>query len=335
MLRKISVLILLFCLALPAMAMAQVYTTTGTKQTPIFNPNIQTEDWGAKYININRWWSQGYNGKGIKIAVIDTGIDYTHADLRDNIGGGVSVVSYTRDFMDDEGHGTHVAGIIGAQDNGIGSKGIANGAKIYAVKALNQDGQGTVDDLTKGIRWCIANDIDIINMSVALSNDELWTPQFKRLEAAINEAYYEHGIYIVAATGNEGVAHVSYPAAFPAVIGVGAVYEHVGSLTGKEYPMWADFSNYGRYVEVVAPGTFVYSTYPLGMETFWNAPAVGYEFNTGTSMAAPYVTGFLAILKQKHPADSLYRLRQRLHENTVKIGKPGEAGYGMIKAITQ
>lgn len=337
--KRIGLIILLLIFVFPSFAFAEVYTAEmktksinlETKPLQIYSPTIQTPDWGIKYININRWWSQGYNGKGVKIAVIDTGIDYLHHDLRDNVAGGVSFVPYTKSYMDDHSHGTHVAGIIAAQNNRIGSVGVAYGAKVYGVKALDNNGSGTVANLVKAVRWSIDNDMDIINMSVAMTDDEIGTPDFKALEKVINEAYSK-GIYIVAASGNEGRGRVSYPANFPVVIAVGAVYEHVGSVTGKLYPMWADFSNYGRKVEVVAPGAFVYSTYPRAIETFWNSPVVGYEFETGTSMASPYVSGFLAVLKQKHPKESMYKLRTRLHANTVKLGKAGQTGHGMIKA---
>lgn len=341
MMKRIGLMILLLIFVFPSFALAEVYTaemktksiSLETKPLQVYNPNVQTPDWGIKYIDINRWWSQGYNGKGVKIAVIDTGIDYLHHDLRGNVAGGVSVVPYTKSYMDDHSHGSHVSGIIAAVNNRIGSIGVAHGAKLYAVKALDSDGSGTVANLVKAVRWSIDNGMDIINMSIGMTDDEVGTADFKALEKAINEAYSK-GIYIVAASGNEGRSKVSYPANFPVVIAVGAVYEHVGSVTGKTYPMWANFSNYGRKVEVVAPGAFIYSAYPRAIETFWNSPVVGYEFETGTSMATPYVSGFLAVLKQKYPNDSMYKLRTRLHQNTVKVGTVGQTGHGMIK-VTQ
>ena len=110
--------------------------------------------------------SLGLTGKGVKVAVIDTGIDLHHPDL--HVAGGVSEVSYTKSYNDDNGHGTHVAGIIGALNNSIGVVGVAPDVSLYAVKALDQDGRGDLGDIIAGIDWAIRNHMNIVNLSLTM-----------------------------------------------------------------------------------------------------------------------------------------------------------------------
>jgi len=119
---------------------------------------------GISHIQATESQQLGYSGKGIKVGVIDTGIDYNHEDL--HVSGGTSVITGTTDYSDDNGHGTHVAGTIAALNNDIGVIGVAPQAELYAIKALDQYGNGNYSEVISGIEWAIDNQMDIINMSL-------------------------------------------------------------------------------------------------------------------------------------------------------------------------
>ncbi len=224
--------------------------------------------WGVDRIDAELAWSYS-TGLGVKVAVVDTGIDYTHPDLKDNCKGGVNILSSRRSPMDDNGHGTHVAGIIAASNNSIGVVGVAPEASLYAVKVLGRSGSGWVTDIIKGLEWCVVNKMDVVNMSLGSPSD---APDF---EKACNNARAA-GVILVAAAGNEG-SDVSYPAAYDSVIAV--------SATDKSNNV-ASWSNFGPEVDIAAPGVSIYSTYMGG----------GYATMSGTSMAAPHVAGTLALI---------------------------------------
>lgn len=317
---------LFFCF--PAVSHAEAYLLG--KPEPVTSMAYTTKqepNWGIRYTNIQKFWKQGSTGKGVRIAIVDTGIDVNHPDLKGSIYGSVNYVKGAKSGIDDNGHGTHVAGIIAAKDNSIGSVGIAPGARLYSVKVMNKDGIGSVSDISRGIRWSIDHKMQIINLSLGMTDDELGTSQFRQLEKVLNEAYRK-GILIVAASGNDGVSPVEYPANFPSVIAVGAASE------GRK-PVWADFSNYSNKIEVIAPGDFVYSTIPRYMRGEFSG-RMGYDYYMGTSMASPYVAGFLAILKQRNPHYSASKLRTfALRKNVMDIGTKGKddyTGYGFIYA---
>ncbi|MGB3261915.1 S8 family serine peptidase [Paenisporosarcina sp.] len=277
----------------------------------IIKLSAQMEDWGIASTRVPSAWNSGFTGKGIKVAVIDSGIS-THSDLQ--IAGGVSTVSYTSSYNDDEGHGTHVAGIIGARNNSFGVKGVAYETELYAVKAFNRDGEAYLSDLIEGIDWSIANGMDIINLS---SGTQTSTRSFLNV---VNKAY-DSGLLIVAAAGNDGAPDglddtVDFPARYASVIGVGAVDRYFGR---------ASFSSTGPEVEVAAPGVDILSTYLDNQ----------YAYMSGTSMATPYVTGQLALLKQAYPELTNDQLRQVLTDHTLDLGKTGRDplfGYGFIQA---
>jgi minor extracellular protease Epr len=336
--KKIIISMLLLLLSFPIVGQAKVFTTgevTKIKPStaPAVFPNLiksQYLDWGIKATNVEKMWQLGYSGKNnIKIAIVDTGIS-THPDLR--IYGGVSFIK-GEDYQDRNGHGTFVAGEIAAKNNNIGVKGISYDAKIYAVKVMGADGSGEVTDLISGIKWCIDNHMNIINLSLGLSADEIGTPAFKELEKLINEAWSKN-MLIVAAAGNDGKNGVLYPSAFKNVISVSSVSQHLYPSTGRYGLMISDFSNYGNKIEVSAPGCFIFSTYPLNLEPFWS-PFQGYEVESGTSMAVPFISSYLALLKEKYKGENNVQIRNRLHSGSyVKdIGSHGKDplyGYGFM-----
>ena len=234
--------------------------------------------WGVNRIDAEWAWATS-RGAGVGVAVIDTGIDKDHADLDDNIAGGINFVGKPswkpadpNKWDDDNGHGTHVAGIIAAEDNDIGVVGVAPSASLFGVKVLDKTGSGYISDVIAGIEWCIAqaalDNVHVINMSLGTDTD------VPSLEAACDLAAAA-GLLVVAAAGNDGTA-VDYPGAYSSVIAVAA------TDINDARPSW---SSPGSAVAIAAPGVDVTSTWKGG----------GYAAKSGTSMATPHVAGTLAL----------------------------------------
>lgn len=275
------------------------------KPTPVQLPQVLP--WGIDRTDAELSWgiSTGY---GVKVAVVDTGIDYTHPDLDANVAGCVTFVWRTTDCRDDNGHGTHVAGTIAAENNGIGVVGVAPNASLYGVKVLDRTGSGYVSDVIAGIDWSADNGMNVITMSLGSGSD------VSALHAAVDSAY-SRGIVIVASAGNEN-GTISYPARYSSVIAVTAT----DSGNNK-----ASFSNYGPEAELAAPGVSIYSTYKGGT----------YATLSGTSMAAPHVTGTVALLLEANPGMTPLEVRSRLQSTSTDIGTPGwdpYFGHGLVNA---
>lgn len=274
----------------------------------------QTQDWGIVRTDAPAAWESEFTGKGVKIAIVDTGIA-AHEDLV--VEGGVSFVSYTSSYSDDYGHGTHVAGIIGARNNALGTVGIAPESSLYAVKVLDNNGSGYLSNVAAGIDWAITNKMNIINLSLGSSSSST------TLKKAVDSAYSK-GILVVAAAGNSGTSsgsgdNVQYPARYDSVIAVAAT-----DINDKR----AYFSSTGNTVEVAAPGVDIVNTYLNNQ----------YAKMSGTSMAAPYATGNLALIMQAYPGLSAASLRIKLRESTKDLGSAGKDtwfGYGLIQAPDQ
>lgn len=287
----------------------------------------QVTDWGIEKVKADVAQKSGLSGAGVKIAILDTGVDMSHPDLR--ISGGKCFISedltqnICSSYADNNGHGTHVAGVIAAQDNTIGVVGVAPSSNIYALKVLNHEGIGTTSSIIAGIEWAITNKIDIINLS-------LTTPTSDNAMKEIIDTAYKKGILVVAAVGNNGNSFgntdtVEYPAKYSSVIGVGSI-----NRNNVRVPTSAT----GLGVEVVAPGYQIYSTVPKNYDT--DGLQDGYTWMTGTSMAAPFITGLLATYKENYPEKSNVELRELLIQNAVDLGNPGKDnwyGYGLAQAI--
>lgn len=231
-----------------------------------------------------------YKGKNIKVAVIDSGID-THDEL--NTKGWVDFSDTVHGYKptDNSGHGTAVAGVIAGRINGIGMEGIASDADIYSVKVLDMENAAPVSAVVKAIQWCIENEIDIINMSFGMDTDSV-------LLHGIVEQAYDKGILMIAAAGND-TETVQYPAAYPQVMAVGSVGEHLEI---------SDFSCRGG-VEVVAPGENAQTTGFVG----------SYMKTSGTSIAAAHVTGVAAAVKSARHSLSGNQLRQAIVESATSL----------------
>ncbi|RDI45624.1 S8 family peptidase [Falsibacillus pallidus] len=274
---------------------------------------------GVELIKAPEIWGQA-KGTGIKVAVLDTGCDTSHPDLKDRIAGGRN---FTEDdngdpnsFMDYNGHGTHVCGTIAASMNGQGVVGVAPEAEILMLKVLGKDGSGQYEWITNAIQYAIDQKVDIISMSLGGPSDE------KELHDVIKKAVLENGILVVCAAGNEGdgrseTDEFGYPGGYNEVISVGSVNLERGS---------SDFSNSNNEVDVVAPGEKITSTFLGGK----------YATFSGTSMATPHVAGSLALLKELTQKTFERKLTEpelyaQLVKRTVPLGySPKEEGNGLV-----
>ncbi|KMY51918.1 S8 family peptidase [Peribacillus loiseleuriae] len=287
----------------------------------IVKTNGQVVDWGHEPVGVAQSRKAYFTGEGVKVAVIDTGISMNHPDLA--IAGGVTFVENTTSYNDDNGHGTHVAGIIGAKDNDIGVVGVAPDAELYAIKVLAKDGEGNQTDVIAGIEWAIQHDIDIINLSITSPIDSITLR--KVLERAD-----EQGIIVTAASGNEenGIrqpigSDIMFPARYPTVIAVGSINKQLHKSA---------FSYFGPSLDYTAPGEDIYSTYIIEGEQ-----KTGYTSMSGTSMATPYVTGTIALYKQAYPTLTMHQLKKAMQQKAIDLGEKGKDpyyGYGLIQSPT-
>ena len=253
-----------------------------TEYNPLF-------DWGISKIGANLVHPTN-KGTGIKVAVIDTGINYLHDDLKKNLGildpegWGYNFLSPGSLPIDDNGHGTHVAGIIAAALNEDVVVGVAPEANLYALKVLNSAGSGYTSDIIAAIEWASANGIQVISMSLGSSVGSI------SLQAACDDAFLNHNIVLVAAAGNNGAArtgtNILYPARYGNVIAVGA--------TDKSN-VRAYFSNTGPELDLMAPGVSILSDY-IDVNPTDGLPNHDTMTMSGTSMAAPHVAGTAALI---------------------------------------
>ena len=278
------------------------------------------EQWALDTLRLPKAWSTS-TGCGTTIAIVDSGVDLDHPDLRDRIVGGIDLVDGDDQPDDENGHGTHVAGIAAAgADNGIGVAGAAPCASIMPVRVLDAEGSGSDETIAEGIRWAAAHGADVINLSLGESGI------IGRLRAggAMNDAIldaHEQGAVIVAASGNDGAPHLrNYRIQVPVIV-VGATNAHGDA---------AEFSNYGDRRMLAAPGEDILSTAPPGRTTIWADGTDGYEPLDGTSMASPYVAGVAALLvAQGLDADQVAEV---LAETAQDPGDDIRLGAGLIDA---
>jgi subtilisin len=292
---------------------------------------------GANEWNLNRVgaptaWSEGATGAGVVVAVLDTGVDRSHADLRENIWTNLGEIAGDRidndgngwiddvfgwnfaagsnDTLDRNGHGTHVAGTIAAVRNGWGATGVAPDAKIMPVSVLSDTGGGRSSDVAAGIRYAVSNGADIINLSLGGG--------FSSQIASAIEFAWEQGVLVVAASGNQSANIPEYPARHSGewdnVISVSG-YDRGGSLAG--------FSNRvgsSGAVQLDAPGREIYST----------VPGSGFALYSGTSMAAPHVAGVAALLLSGHAGLSPAGVRNVL----LATATPAARGSDALGSVT-
>ncbi|KAA0813138.1 hypothetical protein EI976_05030 [Bacillus licheniformis] len=234
-------------------------------------------------------------GEGVSIALLDSGISKKKNQI--TIKGGISFKE-TDNYVDLNGHGTHIAGIINS---------IAPKADIYAVKVLDKKLSGSYDDLIKGIQWAIANNVDIISMS--LGGDK----KSESLHKAIKEAH-QKGIVVISSVGNNGYSvndTVTYPAKYDEVLGVGAL--------GKNKKKWFRTSR-GNGIDFLAPGEEILSNSLNGK----------YIKRSGTSISAAYATGVVALMIEQNKSLSNDEIKNILSQTAIPLGSKYEYGHGVL-----
>jgi subtilisin family serine protease len=311
-------------------------TASGVAHVWLDGVRKATLDKSVPQIGAPKAWAAGYNGKGVKIAVLDTGVDASHPDLKNQVVEAKNF-STSADAKDRVGHGTHVASIAagtGAKSGGK-YKGVAPGASILAGKVLDDTGSGDDSGILAGMEWAAAQGADVVNLSLGGMD----TPEEDPLEAAVNKLSAEKGILFAIAAGNSGPESVGSPGSANAALTVGAV---------DDKDKLAGFSSTGPRLgdgaikpDVTAPGVDITAASAKGslIEQEVGEKPAGYLTISGTSMATPHVAGAAAILKQQHPEWTYAELKGALTAST-KGGKytPFQQGSGRIqvdKAIKQ
>lgn len=279
--------------------------------TAFFTPNdpMFSQQYGPKSVRAPQAWDIQMGDEGVVVAVVDTGVDYAHEDLYGRIIKGYDFANNDTDPMDDQGHGTHCAGIIGATTNNrVGTAGIAQ-VSIMAVKVLDSQGSGYESWVASGIRYAVDHGAQVISMSLGSSSSS------SVMEDACNYAW-NNGVLVVAAAGNDYGGPVSYPAKYDSVMAVSAI----DSSNRLAY-----YSNIGPEIEVCAPGSSVLSTYPNNQ----------YKSMSGTSMACPHVAGVAGLVLSENPNLSNGEVRDILCDTAIDLGSSGwdqSFGYGKVNA---
>lgn len=267
-------------------------------------------DWGHKLLGIEGAWKWS-RGRGVKVAVLDTGCDMDHPDLKAGIKG-------SKDFTggsgagDKDGHGTFCAGVIGARADGRGIVGVAPYCDLYIAKVLGDDGQGGYGAIVRGIEWAMAIGCEVISMSIGGQK-----PWYKLHQAC--KAANARGCYIFAAAGNDARGlrdTIDYPARYQDPFAVGAVSKEM---------MRAGFSSAGSALDFMAPGVNNYSTHLNG----------NYTTMSGTSMATPFAAGVAALIIAKHkknpgntPINSRAALKEHMLRHAIKRPDMQGISYG-------
>ncbi|MFC4778502.1 S8 family peptidase [Paenibacillus sp. GCM10023252] len=283
--------------------------TAQEQQAIVPNDLLYSEyQWNLPSIETEKGWSRSKGNEQVIVAVLDTGVQQNHPDLQGKLVKGLNIVDSNAEPEDDVGHGTHVAGIIGATvNNGEGVAGVSWYNKIMPIKVLDSSGAGSTYSVAQGIIWAVDNGAKVINMS--LGN----YAQAEFLHDAIKYAY-ERDVVLIAASGNDNTERPGYPAAYPEVFAVGAT-----DAKSKR----ASFSNYGDYIDVAAPGASIASTYPGGQ----------YAALSGTSMASPHVAALAALIRSANPKLTNAEVMDIMRNSAVDLGTPGkdnDFGYGLI-----
>lgn len=289
------------------------------------NPGDTTKQWFHAAVNSQGAWNKA-DGSGVTVAVIDSGIDTSNNDFVDSTHRDhIEVLYSSKSFSsgeDDNGHGTHCAGIVAALDNSVGGLGMAPNARIISIKASNQYGQFNATDICQAINMAIEKNVDVISMSFGGSSKS------GSIEKLLKKAT-EKGIVCIAAAGNEGTNSLRYPAGYDCTLGVGAIdpYKDGGYVLAK-------YSNWGRWVDIAVPGTDIYSTIPDSTVTqtynFKGRITSGCSYGKldGTSMATPLVAGVAALIKSAHPGYGPEQIKNAILNSAPE--KVYTYGYGVV-----
>lgn len=274
-------------------------------------------DWGLRQFRIPEAWKSS-RGAGVRIAVLDTGIDANHRDLKNQVRAVANFTNSAYHVRDMQGHGTHCAGVIAAREDNQGMVGVCpdlgqSDGGLLIGKVLGDDGSGLGSWVTAGIDWAVAEGAEIISMSLGGR-----VPDKDIHEAIVRAA--EAGVLVIAAAGNDGGGgtqedRVNYPGRYAETIAVGAV--------GRD-ELIAEFSSRGEAVDIAAPGEKILSTFPGNK----------YVRLSGTSMATPFVAGVVGLICAQRELGTVDALRQLLYEHAEDAGPPGEDfsyGAGLIR----
>jgi type VII secretion-associated serine protease mycosin len=276
----------------------------------------ETMSYGLAQVSALDAWEFITGSQEIVIAVIDSGVKLDHPEFAGRLVGGYDFVNHDDQADDDMGHGTHVAGILAAAlDNGQGVAGVCPNCRLMPIKVLNESNVGSWSQLAQGILFAVDNGAQILNLSLGASVPSV------TLAEAIQYAL-DRDVIVVAAAGNYATDAPFYPAALDGVIAVGA--------TNNLNERWAR-SNYGSYIDLVAPGALIYSTF----NDFDNAYH-GYTYMSGTSMAAPFVSGVAGLLLSANHDLTAQQVTDALVAGAEDLGAAGwdpDFGYGRVSAL--
>jgi len=285
-------------------ATAHAFATTND---PYFTNGSQ---WYLSKMQVPAAWDLNTGAPGVVVAVLDTGVRASHPDLAGKVLAGRDFASGDSDPTDENGHGTAVAGLIGAASgNGTGMASVAWKTSILPVRVLDKDGSGSHSDIADGIVWATDQGADVINLSLG------GTGSSTTLQSAINYAWSK-GVVIVAAAGNNGDSVPCYPAACTNVVAVSA------TNSSDARTSW---SNYGSYVDIAAPGANILTL----------SGTNGYESMDGTSFSSPLTSGVVALMRAENPTLSNANIVNALLANADDIGASGkdnDFGYGRVNA---
>lgn len=290
--------------------------TSVNVRDPLYN-----EQYNLNIAKVPEVWSSGAAGQGITIAIVDTGVDLNHPDLKNKLVPGYNALldsTAISTTQDDNGHGTHVAGIAAAELNDRGIVGVAYQAKIMPVKAMDKKGEGTDDIIAEGIVWAVNHGARIINLSLGSDTETAI------LRSAVEYAV-ENGVLVVAAAGNfdplkESNPGINYPASYPKVIAVTAT---------DSKDQIADISATGSESILSAPGMNIVSDY------WTKEDGSTYGVADGTSMASSFVVGVAALIWSKHPDWNAEQVKIALENGAKDLGIPGrdeQYGFGRVDA---
>lgn len=272
---------------------AEANATTQATQTPN-DPNWGTE-WGAVKTNVPTVWDTTTGSSSVVIAMLDTGVQFNHEDLQNaHFVAGYDFVNRDSDPTDDDGHGTSVAGVLGAvANNGIDVAGLCWQCSLMPVKVLDSNGTGDYATLANGITWATDHGADVISMSLVGASDS------STLHSAVQYAH-SRGVVLVSAAGNFGTSAPYYPAAYAEVLGV------AGTQTDDTLYSWSD---YGSAVKLAAPGCNYTTLIGSGSANF-----------CGTSSATPMAAGIVGLLRSAYPNASNAQVEAAVESSAVKIG---------------
>lgn len=320
--------------------------------------------WFHAVLETEKVWDMGITGFGVRVAIVDSGINYTNPDLYPNLDFAASAtfVPGTADFMDDHGHGSHVAGIVAAANNQWGVIGVAPNATIIGVKVLNSLGKGSVSWIVEGIRHATDQNVDIINLSLGGTLKKSGNPpDYTAKDAAAIVNMYRKaihyasskGILVVCSAGNDSadLDHNGNLIKTPAEAGNGVTVSATGPQGLQNFDTPSSYTNYGNSaITVAAPGGDFRNypnpgwAYDMVLSTGLRVPGTNsyrFTFMAGTSQAAPMVSGVAALIISKYGKMSVGKLKNHIAQTADDLGKPGKDPYfgrGRInayKAVTK